>query len=444
MTTRPVVVAFAITAAGIVLLIPMPANAQQVAASPHVTLRLDSLQDAAVQRDPRGVQHALLGAQSELRQRSLDAERLPTLGVNAQAQYQSTVLSLPFTLPNGAAPPSPPQDSYDAHLVARERIYDPTSGARRSLEAATLAESRARLRSSLFALRASVNEAWFSAQLAEDQRKAVEAGITDLAAQLEVARRRVRAGSALPSEAAMLEAELLRRRQSAAELAANRDAALETLSELTGRTTSSSDTLAVADLAEPVKRARAALGALHARPEYEQFARSRDMLRVRQETSDAQTKPRVSAFGRAGYGRPGLNPFARDFNTYWLAGVQLEWSPWNWGATSRDREVLALQEQIVSSEEAAFSESLRRSATRDLAAMDRLEPAIAQDETIIALREQVLRETRLRFAEGVITSAELVDRETDLLSARIALATHRTELAQAQARFLTTLGLPVR
>jgi outer membrane protein TolC len=390
------------------------------------------------------VQHALLGTQSELRQRSLDAERLPTVGVNAQAQYQSTVLSLPFTLPNGATPPSPPQDSYDAHLVARERIYDPTLGARRSLETATLAESRARLRSSLFALRASVNDAWFAAQLAEDQRKAVETGITDLAAQLDVARRRVRAGSALPSEAAMLEAELLRRRQSAAELAANRDAALETLSELTGRTISSADTLAVADLAEPVARARTALGALRARPEYEQFARSRDLIRVRQETSDAQTKPRVSAFGRAGYGRPGLNPFARDFDSYWLAGVQLEWSPWNWGTTSRDREVLALQEQIVSSDEAAFSASLQRSVTRDLAAMDRLEPAIAQDGTIIALREQVLRETRLRFAEGVITSAELVDRETDLLSARIALATHRTELAQARARFLTTLGLPVR
>lgn len=440
MRAQRVAAALAAATLGATSFIASPAGAQEV----RVTLRLDSLQDAALERDPRGAQQALLGAQSRLRQQSLDAERLPTLGVNALGQYQSTVLSLPFTLPSGEAPPSPPQDSYDAYLTARERIYDPSFAARRTLETATLAESRARLRATLFALRASVNDAWFSAQLAEDQRKAVETGITDLEAQLEVARRRVRAGSALPSEAAMLEAELLRRRQSAAELAASRDAALDILGELTGRAITSGDTLAIADLAEPVARARETLTAVRARPEYEQFARSRDLLRVRQETSDAQAKPRVSAFGRAGYGRPGLNPFARDFNSYWLAGVQLEWSPWNWGTTRRDREVLALQEQIVSSDEAAFTESLKRSVARDLAAIDRLEPSIAQDASIISLREQVLRETRLRFAEGVITSAELVDRETDLLSARIALATHRTELAQARARFLTTLGLPVR
>ena len=439
MSVRPVVVALAVVACGI-LRAGAPAHAQQARGALH----LDSLQDAALRHDPRGAQHTLLGAQSELRQRSLAAERLPALGVNAQGQYQSTVLSLPFTLPGGATPPSPPQDSYDAYLLARERIYDPTFVARRSLETATLAESRARLRASLFALRASVNDAWFSAQLAEEQRRAVETGITDLAAQLEVARRRVSAGSALPSDAAMIEAELLRRRQSAAELASNRDAALDVLSELTGHTITNADTLVTADLAEPVASARAALDAVRARPEYEQFARSRDLLRMRQEASDAQAKPRVSAFGRAGYGRPGLDPFARDFSSYWLAGVQLEWAPWNWGTTGRDREVLALQEQIVSSDEAAFTESLRRSVARDLAAMDRLTPAIAQDETIIALRAQVLRETRLRFAEGVITSAELVDRETDLLSARIALASHRIELAQARARFLTTLGLPVR
>jgi hypothetical protein len=36
-----------------------------------------------------------------------------------------------------------------------------------------------------------------------------------------------------------------------------------------------------------------------------------------------------------------------------------------------------------------------------------------------------------------------VDRETDLLAARLARATHRVELAQARARFLTLIGLEV-
>ena len=69
---------------------------------------------------------------------------------------------------------------------------------------------------------------------------------------------------------------------------------------------------------------------------------------------------------------------------------------------------------------------------------------LVSDDTIIALREGILRETRLRFGEGVITSAEYVDRETDLLASRLARATHRVELARARARFLTFIGVEVR
>jgi hypothetical protein len=37
-----------------------------------------------------------------------------------------------------------------------------------------------------------------------------------------------------------------------------------------------------------------------------------------------------------------------------------------------------------------------------------------------------------------------VDRETDVLSARIARVGHRAELAQSRARVLTTMGIEVR
>jgi len=55
-----------------------------------------------------------------------------------------------------------------------------------------------------------------------------------------------------------------------------------------------------------------------------------------------------------------------------------------------------------------------------------------------------VRTTRQPFAEGVITSAEYVDRETDVLAARLARAGHRVELAQARAHYLTLIGLEVR
>ena len=419
----------------------LPTGAQQGA--PRDSLRLGALHAEAIRQDPRGRQFELLASQSQLRLRNLDAERFPALTLNGQAQYLSDVPRIPFALP-GSSPPLPPNDNYDANVALRQRLYDPWRGPRRDVERAQLAESQARVRTALFTLRQQVTEAFFTALFLQAQAAELEPGITDLEAQLRLANERVRLGSALPSEAATLQAELLRRRQSIDDVAASRAAALTVLGDLIGRPLNASEILALPDLSGDVTQARARLAGVRARPEYEQFARTRDVLERRQSSLDAQEQPRIFAFGRAGYGRPGLNPLAQAFDEYWLAGVQVEWSPWRWGSTEREREELAIQREIVATEEAAFTATIRRSVANDLAAIDRLEESLRADDGIIALREQIVSEARLRFGEDVITSAEFVDRETDLLAARLARATHRIELGRARARFLTLLGLEVR
>jgi outer membrane protein TolC len=422
----------------VVALTPRPAAGQQ-----GDTVRIADLHSAAVRRDPRGEQSQLLASQSRLRLSNLSAERMPVLSVNGQAQYQSAVASVPFNLP-GVPLRSPHKDTYDAYVGARQKLFDPALAGRRDVERAQLAESQARVQSSLFALRQNVNDAYFMALDLQSRSREVEVVITDLEAQYAVASARVKEGAALPSEARILEAELLRRRQSLTALTSEMNAALAVLSDLTGISITEGTPLHAPDLAESVSKARAAIDQVRSRPEFEQFALSREVLGRQRAVVSARDLPRLVAFGRGGYGRPGLNPLAGEFDTYWLMGVQLEWNPWSWGATRRDREVLSLQQQIVEREASAFAHAIRRSVVRDLASIDRLEGALAEDQAIIELREAVLREARARYREGVITSAEYVDRQTDVLAARLALSSDRVELAQARARFLTTLGLEVR
>ncbi len=424
-----------------VAIVAVPAAAQTAARD---TVRLSELHIIAAERDPRSTQIGLLAAQTDLRLRSIGAERLPALTVLGQGQYQSDVTTIPFQLPGGQRPVTPPHDTYDARIEAQQRLIDPTLGARRAVERAQLAESQARVRTAMYGLRENVNDAFFSAARLQLERGEVETSITDLEAQLRVANDRVRLGSALPSEAATLQAELLLRRQALAEIDANRRAALAVLSDLTGRRIAAEDILALPDAATEVARARATIDEARGRPEYEQFARTRELLQQQERAVAARDKPRVSAFGRAGYGQPGLNALNIDFDSYWLAGVQLQWTPWSWGTTRREREVLALQRRVVETEEAAFRDRIERSTAHDLATIDRLETAIATDEQIIALRDRIARETLRRFQEGVVTSAEYVDRQTDVLNARLARASHRAELAQARSRFLTLVGAEVR
>lgn len=407
------------------------------------SLPLGALQDSAVLRDPRGRELALLTAQSRLRLQNLTAERRPTLSFEGQAQYQSDVARIPLTLPGGVKVPTPAHDTYDAHLAAGQRLYDPSIGARRAVEDAQLVESQARLRATLFPVRQNVSEVYFAALRAQSQLAELQVAITDLEAQLRVAIARVREGTALASEEKTIRAELLRRRQSVAELSSSRHASLIVLADLTGLPLNSETILRAPDLATEVAQARGSLADLRSRPEYEQFARARAVLEQQERTQGAKDRPRVSAFGRAGYGRPGLNPLGENFDSYWLAGLRVQWTPWTWGTTKREKELLALQRQIISAEEQQFTDNLRRSTEQDLSSIDRLVVALTQDDQIIALREDIAAETRSRFNEGVVTSAEYVDRQTDVLSARIARALHRAELAQARARFLNTLGIEV-
>jgi len=237
---------------------------------------------------------------------------------------------------------------------------------------------------------------------------------------------------------------LLQRRQDEAEVVANRGAALSVLSELTGRALGDADVLALPDLSGAVASARTQLAQLRVRPEYQRFARARERLDMQEDVVSARELPSVSAYGRLGYGRPALSLLGDRFDAYWLAGIQVRWTPWTWRSTSRERAALQLQQEIVAADEAAFTESVQRAVHTDLSALDRLSTTLTTDDQIVALRERIEGEARLRLQEGAVTAAAYVDRQTDVLEARIARARHRVELAQAQARFLTTIGLEVR
>lgn len=427
------------------------AGPRLAAAQTGDSLRLATLHAAVVAADPRAAQLRLQAAASDLRMRNIAAERLPAIAANGQAQHQSDVTSFSPNIPPGTplagfAFPTPPRDTYDAHAEARESLYDPTVAPRRAAERAQLALDQAQVRTTLFATRQEVDEAFFTALDLQERAAQLDASAGDLRAHLRDAAAKLREGAALPGDTASLAASLLQREQDLSQTHADRHAALADLSVLVGRAISDDTPLAVPDaraLADRVARAAAAIDSEHARPEYAQFAASRESLARQEAIAVAQEKPRVSAFARGGVGRPGLNMLSSSPESYWLAGVQLQWTPWSWGTVERNREALELQRQIVATNEAAFTNGLRRGVQSSLATMARLDTTLALDERIVGLREEVERETAAKLREGVVTAPEYADRATELLTARLARAQHRVELARARATFLTTLGVEV-
>lgn len=415
------------------------------------TLQLAGLQDSAVLHDPRLRQAALHERATALRLRNLSAEALPQFRFTGEAAHQSEVASLPITLPGNEEPPRPPKDRYEIALNVDWSAFDGGArGARRDAERADLAAQLAELTATLHPLRMQVLDAYFNALLLQEGVREIDALIDDLDARLREVRAQVTAGAALPGDTAALRAELLTAMQQRAELAADRRAVLDVLSQLSGRTIAPDDVLALPALDTEIVRADVAtdtttgdiLPTIH--PQYAAFAARRAQLESQTEVIAARRQPQVGAFGELAWGSPGFAQFTDEPHDYWIAGLRVQWAPWQWGMVQRDVEAVRVAQQIVATEEAAFTARLRREVQQPLAAMQRLREALETDAQIVTLREQVERQARAQFAERAITAADYVDALSDLQEARIARTRHRIELARAQAQYLTTLGLEVR
>src|SRR5262252_1877602 len=120
-------------------------------------LDLAALQRAAVAADPRAAELDQLARQSDLRIETIDVDQKPAVAVLGSTQYQSDSTTAPFPLPGGAPAFVAPKFTYDASVRVEQRIVDPSIDPRRALERASLAESQARVRTSLHALRQEVN-----------------------------------------------------------------------------------------------------------------------------------------------------------------------------------------------------------------------------------------------------------------------------------------------
>ncbi len=417
----------------LLLLVAPPVFAQQAT--------LASLQAAAVAADPRTRELALLEQQSMLRLRNVAALRWPAVGIDAQTQAQSDAAEAPVLAPNGRPIFSAPRTAHDASVRVEQRLFDPAVPAQGAFERAQLAEQQARVRASVYPIRQQVNDAYFAAAALQQRAGVLAATIVELEGRLREANLRVEQGTSLPAEAAAVEATLLQRQQDEGELRAGIRAAVARLATIVGAPVTADVLTPLPDLAAAAGSARQRLPVLRARPEYEQFARTRERIARQSDLGSSQAQPRLSAFARAGYGRPGLDFITNQWQTYGIGGVRLQWNAFDWGATGREREAQSLQSEIVSQEEAAFSRSLAAAIEGDLATADHLERALAMDRRIIELRSEVERAARLRLQEGVVDASDYLARNTELLQARFAQASHEVELAQARARLLTTLGL---
>jgi outer membrane protein TolC len=212
------------------------------------------------------------------------------------------------------------------------------------------------------------------------------------------------------------------------------------LADLTGLAITDA-ALALPDLDAETVAALAADDAVQDRPELVRFARMAERAEAEARAAEVQTRPTLSLFGQAGVGRPSPVDFLSDeVAEFGIAGARVRWPLFDGSRARREAEAFRVQAEIARSEADAFVRQAVRDVADERATLARLDAALDADERVVALRDEVLRAARRQLDEGVLLPDVYTDRLTDLAEARLTLARHRIERAQAQARLLSALG----
>jgi len=398
-------------------------------------LSLDYCYQKAMANFPLIKQRQLLKDVSQLKIKTLDNTFLPQAFINGQATYQSDVTSLPIKLPNvnieGLS-----KDQYKVSLDLSQTIYDGGNVSKqKKLESLSIETDEQNLDAELYKLKDRVNQLYFGIILIQESEKQVDVIKKDIENKLAKIESGVKNGIMLESNADVLKAEIIKLDQQLIELLENKKSSFEMLAELMGESINETPVLNL-----PVSPEIKSLFE-NKRLEMKVFDLQLKKTDALKDLVSVKTMPRFSAFGQAGYGRPGLNMLKNEFKEYYMVGAKLSWNIWDWNQNHTDRKIIDIQKDIINSQKDIFEKNLKISAEKQMGDIRKLQSLIEKDNELIELRDKIVKTYSSQLDNGVITSTEYLTEVNNQLQARLTMESHKIQLIQAKINYLTLTGI---
>ncbi len=352
---------------------------------------------------------------------------LPQVNLNGQATYQSAVTKIGLSLPNVKIP-TVDKDQYKFYLDFKQTIWD--GGLSKAKELINNAENAGNLQQTeveLYQVKEKVNQFFFTSFLIQENLKILEKKTETLGERRKILESAVNNGMVLSSELDQLLAELIKTKQLIIELKSNKETVLYALSILTGKTTEQlnnlklPEELAVADL--PLKR-----------PELDLFSKQNELLTANSEILQKQRNPKLFGFGQAGYGKPGLNMLNNEFDTYYLVGLGFSWNLLDWKNTSRQKQMIKLQQDIVQTKQESFVRNIDMATDQQSKQINQIAELLKTDQELIAIRERITKTSASKLENGTITMADYIQDLNAETTARLMLETRKIQLKEARIK----------
>lgn len=358
---------------------------------------------------------------------------LPQVNLYGQATYQSAVTKIGISLPNIKIP-TVDKDQYKFYLDLKQTIWD--GGLSKAKELINNAENAGNLQQTeveLYQVKENVNQFFFTSFLIQENLKILEKKTETLTERRKLLESAVNNGMVLSADLDQLLAELIKTEQQSIELKSNKETVLYALSILTGKTTRQFENLSLpvelSDVNIPMKR-----------PELDLFSKQNDLLNANSDMLQKQRNPKFFGFGQAGYGKPGLNMLNNSFDKYYLVGLGFSWNVLDWKTTSRQKQMIKLQQDIVQTKQETFVRNIDLATDQQNKQIGQISELLKTDQELIAIRERITKTSASKLENGTMTVADYLQDLNAETTARLMLETRKIQLRQAWIKLANIRG----
>lgn len=338
---------------------------------------------------------------SALKQENNETNYLPQVSLNGQITYQSDVTEIPIKMP-GISIPTVTKDRYSVYAELQQNIWDGgISKANRTLEDAILKSNLNNLEVELYKLNEQVSQAFFTSLIVEKQKNVLLAQQKVLLEQLKNIESGIKNGVIEKSAALVIEAEILNIDQNAIQLDAAKSASTQMLSILTGKTIPKNAEFSFAENSINFDNELN-------RPELVFLNSQQNQLGMQMELLDKTRNPKLYGFGQLGYGKPGLNMLLDEFKGYYLVGLGVSWKAFDWKNTSRQKQVIQLQQQMLQTQKETFSQSIQMLLVQQKEQMNQLDKMLQNNQQMVKLRTEIATAAASKLRNQVITASDYI------------------------------------
>ncbi len=410
---------------GCLILIIKPVNAQSD------SLSLMQCLSAAQNYAAINNQLEIFSEVTRLKIANANTSYLPGISAFGKAWYQSDAITVMGE--NGPVIEVDPFQ-YNAGVEALQKLYDGgLTKRKKDFELASLEVEHGKIETELYQLNSLITDLFFSSIFLKKNIEIIQLKAKLLSQRLKEMESAYTGGIIKRNDLEKITTELLITQQHILEIEKQRQQVIVSLALYTGLEVNSGTNFSVSDI--PI------LASSGNRPEYSYFDAETQRIESLANLQKAKNLPFLAAYGQAGYSYPGLNFFENEPDYYYIVGVKLSWTLFDWKQNKRETQVLLKQREIIETNRTDFERKMSIALTQKLIEQKKLIDIIEIDEELINQLVAISRGSETALLNGVITSTDYLEDLNSEIKARLDRETHKIELQKSNIQYRLLEGI---